>query len=145
MSKSIAVLRSSAESLAKVTTELGEKASWSPMDKGRSALNQVAECALMTGACIGIIQAKAVPAFDWEAFGKAQAELASNAEAALASLATNTEGFVAALEGLSEEEAGVEVTMPWGEVYTLAGLADVIYWNNTYHVGQINYIQTLAA
>ena len=136
-------LRQSAESLTKLINDMGDKAAWSPLDKGRTALNQVAECALMTGACIGIIQAKAVPAFDWEAFGKAQAELEANPEALLAALATNTDGLIAAIEGLSAEDAATEITMPWGATYTLAGLADVNYWNNTYHEGQINYIQTL--
>lgn len=136
-------LRQSAESLTKLITDMGDKAAWSPLDKGRTALNQVAECALMTGACIGIIQAKAVPAFDWEAFGKAQAELEANPEALLAALTTNTDGLIAAIEGLSAEDAATEITMPWGATYTLAGLADVNYWNNTYHEGQINYIQTL--
>ena len=136
-------LRSSAASLAKLINELGDKASWSPLDKGRTALNQVAECALMTGACIGIIQNKAVPNFDWEAFGKAQAELEANPEALLTALSTNTEGLIAAIDGLSAEDGAFEITMPWGATYTLAGLADVNYWNNTYHEGQINYIQTL--
>ena len=143
MSKTSSMLHQSVESLKKATQELGEKASWAPLGKGRTALNQVAECALITGACIGIIQNKAVPEMDWEAFGKAQDALAADADAAYASLISNTEGLIAALEGLSAEDAAIEVTMPWGATYTLAGLADVVYWNNTYHEGQINYISTL--
>ena len=144
MSKNIEAMSHSAESLAKLINAMGEQASWSPMDKGRTALNQVAECALITGAGIGILQAKAVPEFDWAAFTKAQNELAADKDATLAALATNTAGFVAALTGLSAEDAAIEVTMPWGATYTLVGLADLVYWNNTYHEGQINYIQSLA-
>ena len=136
-------VRQSVESLTKLVNELGDKASWSPMDKGRSALDQVGECALITGACTGIIEAKAMPEMDWEAFGKAKAELVANPEALMAALSANTDVFITALEGLSAEDAKIEVTMPWGATYTLAGLANVVYWNNTYHEGQINYIQTL--
>ena len=143
MGNNIKYLKSSAVDLAKLITALGDKASWSPLDKGRTALNQVAECALMTGACVGIIANKAVPNFDWEAFGKAQAELETDTSALLAALADNTEALAAAIEGLSAEDAAFEVTMPWGETYTLAGLADVNYWNNTYHQGQINLIQQM--
>lgn len=143
MASGLAALRSSAEALTTLIGELGDKASWSPLDKGRTALDQVAECALMTGACVGIIQNKAVPSFDWEEFGKAQAALAADPEALLAALKTNTDNLIATIEGLSAEDAAFEVTMPWGATYTLAGLGDVAYWNNTYHQGQINYIQTL--
>jgi hypothetical protein len=137
-------IRQSVESLTKLINGLGEKASWSPLDKGRTALNQVAECALITGACTGVIGAKAAPVeIDWAAFAKAQAELEANPEVLLTTLATNTDAFFVALDGLSAEDAAIEVTMPWGATYTLAGLANVVYWNNTYHEGQINYIQSL--
>ncbi|WP_309722931.1 hypothetical protein [Armatimonas sp.] len=136
-------IRQSVGSLTKLINELGEKASWSPLDKGRTALNQVAECALITGACTGIIGAKAATEIDWAAFAKAQAELEANPEGLLTTLATNTDAFFVALDGLSADDATIEVTMPWGATYTLAGLANVVYWNNTYHEGQINYIQTL--
>lgn len=145
MASELKALKSSAEALAKLIEELGEQAGWSPLGKGRTALNQVAECALMTGACIGIIQNKAVPEFNWEEFGKAQAALEADPVALVAALQTNTDNLIAAIEGLSTEDAAFEVTMPWGAKYSLAGLADVNYWNNTYHQGQINYIQTLAA
>ena len=143
MSRVSTMLNQSVAGLKKATLELGDKASWSPLEKGRTALNQVAECALITGGCIGIIQSKSVPEINWEEFGKAQSALAADSDAAFAALESNTTGLVAALEGLSAEDALVEVTMPWGETYTLAGLADVVYWNNTYHEGQINYIATL--
>ncbi len=143
MSSSTGALKSSAVDLGKLISELGDKASWSPLDKGRTALNQAAECALMMGASIGIIQSKSAPEIDWEAFGKAQSELEANPEALLAALATNSDGLITAIEELSAGDATIEVTMPWGETYTLAGMADLNYWNNVYHIGQINYIQTL--
>lgn len=145
MTKIIAALNNSVTSLTKLTNELGENASWSPLDKGRSALDQVAECALIAGFAAGIIQSKEVPPVDWAAFETAKQGLAADATATLAALAAKTGELTAVLEGLSAEDAAFEVTLPWGEVVTLAGLADVVYWNNTYHEGQINYIQTLVA
>lgn len=143
MSKIIAALNNSVTSLTKLINELGENASWSPLDKGRTALDQVAECALIAGFAAGIIQSKEVPPVDWAAFETAKQGLAADAAATLAALAAKTGELTAVLEGLSADDAAFEVTLPWGEVVTLAGLADVVYWNNTYHEGQINYIQTL--
>lgn len=143
MSKIIAALNNSVTSLTKLINELGENASWSPLDKGRTALDQVAECALIAGFAAGIIQSKEVPPVDWAAFETAKKGLAADSAATLAALAAKTGELTAVLEGLSADDAAFEVTLPWGEVVTLAGLADVVYWNNTYHEGQINYIQTL--
>jgi hypothetical protein len=33
--------------------------------------------------------------------------------------------------------------MPWGEEMTLTEVVMLIYWNNSYHQGQINFISTL--
>lgn len=136
-------IRTSVDTLTKLTTELGEHASWSPMGKGRTALDQIAECALITSFAAGIIRSKSVPPVDWAAFGAAKAELSVNTETALAALAANTETLAGVLETLTEEDAATTVTLPWGEVVSLIGVAGMVYWNNTYHEGQINLIQQM--
>ena len=141
----IGLLKKSVEGLTKATTELGDKATWSPMDKGRTAVNQVAECALITGMVTGILNAKSMPPADMSGFGKAIAEIATSAESVLALLATNTDALCAAVATLTEADHGISVTMPWGTPMTLTEVAMLTYWNNVYHEGQINYIATLAA
>lgn len=133
----------SAHSVEKAARALGDRAGWSPMDKGRTAIDQLAECALITGMVADIVASGSVPTPDWEAYGKAKASL-DTVEAAVAVLHANTDKLRLAYEALAESEGAKTVTMPWGEEYTLLELPSVILWNNTYHEGQINYIDTLA-
>lgn len=141
----IGMLKQSAAALTKATTELGDKAQWSPLDKGRTALHQVGECALITGMTAKLIEAKAMPPVDMSGFGKAIEEIATSPESVLAVLATNTDALCAAVATMTEADGGISVTMPWGQSMTLTEVAMLTYWNNTYHEGQINYIATLLA
>ena len=50
---------------------------------------------------------------------------------------------MAAMRQLPADKADDVVELPWGEKYTLGDLANIVWWNNTYHNGQICYIQTL--
>jgi hypothetical protein len=47
------------------------------------------------------------------------------------------------MRNLPADKADDVVELPWGEKYTLGDLAIIVWWNNTYHNGQICYIQTL--
>ncbi len=138
------LVRKSAADLIKATRSLGDKASWQPLEKGRSAANQVAECALIASFAAGVLATKAVGPMDWEAFNKACAALAADPHAAMETLATNTEALSDAIGALTEADHAATVTMPWDEVLTLPHVAMMVHWNNTYHEGQVNYIQTLA-
>jgi uncharacterized damage-inducible protein DinB len=79
---------------------------------------------------------------DWEAYGATKASL-DTVEKALAALKPATERCVAAMRNLPADKADDVVELPWGEKYTLGELANIVWWNNTYHNGQICYIQTL--
>ena len=140
----IGMLKMSVEGLTKATTALGDKATWSPLDKGRTAVNQVAECALIAGMVTGILNAKSMPPTDMSGFGQAVAEVATSPESVLALLATNTDALCAAVATMTESDYEISVTMPWGNQMTLSEVVMLVYWNNVYHEGQINYISTLA-
>ena len=140
----IGLVKKSVDALTKATTALGDKATWSPLDKGRTAVNQVAECALIAGGVSGILHAKSAESLDMSGFGQAIAALATDAESVLAALATNADSLCAAIATLTEADYAITVQMPWGATYTLSEVAMLVYWNNTYHEGQINYIATLA-
>jgi hypothetical protein len=141
----IGMLKQSVAGLTKATTELGDSAMWSPLDKGRTAVNQVGECALIAGMTAKMIEAKAMPPVDMSKFGEAVAEIATSAENVLSLLATNVDALCAAVAAMTEADHAVSVTMPWGQSMTLTEVAMLNYWNNTYHEGQINYIATLLA
>jgi hypothetical protein len=139
----IPMLRKSAEALTKATNDLGNKATWSPMEKGRTAINQVAECAILTSGAVHAFETGTFPSMDQEAFGAMMTELSGSAEQALAALAQHTEKVCVALGASSAEKLATTVTLPWGTIASLEEVAMMMYWNNTYHEGQINYISTL--
>ena len=52
------------------------------------------------------------------------------------------EELAAALDGLTDEQLGEKRQVFWGES-TVGDLAHFCEWHNTYHSGQLNYIQLL--
>jgi uncharacterized damage-inducible protein DinB len=122
-----------------------DKRDWSPRGNARTALNMVAECAILNGGTIEMIQTRAFLAdFDMTAFNRAKTELAQDENALLSRLHENTEKVAAVIEGVDENDLNVEVAMPWGPM-TLAQVMAYPYWNMSYHEGQINYIASLIA
>jgi hypothetical protein len=120
-----------------------DKQTWKPLDNGRSALEQIAECAVINGWSAQVFRDRAVPPFDGEAFGGACAAL-DTADKAVAALRANTETLVAAIGSTPDDALQTQVQFPWDESpCSLADAVLVAYWNMTYHIGQINYIQTL--
>ena len=142
MDRLIRGIESSVVELEKELLKLGEHATWSPLDKGRTAVDQVAECALITDWVAQTLEDCALAPMDWEAYGTTKASL-DTVEKALSALKPATERCIAALRQLPAEKADDIVELPWGEKVTLGELANLVWWNNTYHNGQICYIQTL--
>ena len=142
MDRLIRGIESSVVELEKELLKLGEHATWSPLDKGRTAVDQVAECALITDWVAQTLEDFTLAPMDWEAYGTSKASL-DTPEKALGALKPASERCIAALRQLPSEKSGDVVELPWGENYTLGELANIVWWNNTYHNGQICYIQTL--
>ena len=142
MDRLIRGIESSVVELEKELLKLGEHATWSPLDKGRTAVDQVAECALITDWVAQTLEDFTLAPMDWEAYGTSKASL-DTPEKALGALKPASERCIAALRQLPSEKAGDVVELPWGENCTLGELANIVWWNNTYHNGQICYIQTL--
>jgi len=136
-------VKASVHRLDQAARALGDKATWSPMDKGRTALDQVAECALINGMIADILISRADPVADWEAYGKAKAAL-DTLDKAIGVLHETLGKLEGAYLALPEEAEQTQITMPWGKQYTLVDLPSIALWNNTYHEGQINYIGTLS-
>lgn len=124
-----------------------EKQQWKPPSDGRSAHEQVLECAVINGMAAKIFTDQAFPNFetmDWGGmFGKAAAQN-DTTEKLIATLEKATADLVAATKAFPADKLGEMVTVPFdGSVHTWAEVIFFPYWNMTYHEGQINYIQLL--
>ena len=120
-----------------------DRRSWSPMDKGRTALDQVAECAILAGSTADLIGTrKWTMGEDFSAFIKAKDELAQDWNAVQALLTTNVAKVIEAIRDVPDEDLTVSIAMPWGPM-TLDHILAYPYWNMSYHEGQINYIASM--
>ena len=120
-----------------------DKQTWSPLDQGRTVVNQIAECALITSFVASTISGQAMPEFDGAAYEAGMAGL-NTLDAAIAALDTSAAELNAAISEFPTDELDTKITMPWfEEPQSFTDIFFIAYWNNTYHIGQINYIQTL--
>ena len=133
-----------ADDLAAAFLRLPEdKRGWSPEGKGRTALDQVAECAILNGYTAELIQTRTWQP-DWlGTFPAAKAEAAGQGwEALHARLHENTDRVTAAIAAVPDEALAEEVQL-FGRTMALAEILARSYWNMTYHEGQIVYIASL--
>jgi hypothetical protein len=137
------LVRKSAADLIEAARALGDKVTWSVNDKGRTAADQIAECALLSTFGAQTLAEKACPPMEMDRYNAAKAALAADPTAAMKALADNTEALSKAIRALNPEDHAHAVTMPWGNAMTLSEVALLIHWNNNYHQGQVNFIQTL--
>lgn len=120
------------------------KPSWNPMEEGRSALDQVAECALIGESLPGIIANRKMPDFTAEMMEQFDRDKRSmDLQTATSRLREATAKLCEAIR--ATPDADLLESMPfWGpEPWTVAAVLNFHNWNMVYHVGQVNYIQTL--
>ena len=140
----VEVTRKAAEDLIAAVEGLpAEKRAWRPLEKGRSAADQAAECAILNGSTAKILWEREWDRdFSFEQYERDRAELARDWEAVKAVLRENTEKVIAAIEGFPPEEMAGEVAAPWGPM-PFTRVLSYPYWNMSYHEGQVNYIASL--
>lgn len=120
-----------------------EKWTWSPGGNARTAIDQVAECALVNSGFAQVIAARAWPdGYSMETFNRDHAALATQPDKALALLEEGAEKLAAAIAGVPDEELLKEVQMAWGPM-PLEHMIGHGYWNMSYHEAQINYIAAI--
>jgi hypothetical protein len=121
-----------------------DKQDWKPLDAGRSALSQVQECAVINGFFASILRDRTVPEMPWEAYQAACAALDTPAKAAEA-LTASGPVLADAIVSFPDDMIDDTVTLPFGDgmVMTYTQIMFVAYWNMTYHIGQVAFIQTL--
>lgn len=120
-----------------------DKRNWSPDGDARTALDQMAECAVLNGHTADLIQTRQWQS-DWmETFFRAKAEtVAQGWEPMQARLEENTDRVIAVIRAVPDADLGIEIKMPWTS-QTLAETLSYPYWNMSYHQGQINYLASM--
>ncbi len=122
-----------------------DKRNYSPGGAARTALDMVAECALLNGITAQVVvERKMLANFDYNEFTQTKATLARQPEVLHTLLQSSTEKFIAAIESVPTDDLGVEVELPWGKM-TIAQILAYPYWNMSYHEGQIYYIGSTLA
>lgn len=132
------------EGLIRQAEALGDKAVWAP-EGGRTALDQVAECAIICGHMPDVLKARTMPDFTPEMIQEFETTKAGLAtlEVASALLRENNAKLVDHIRGMSDENLSGTMKF-WGpEPWNAADVADYHRWNMVYHTGQICYMQTL--
>ncbi len=113
---------------------------WSAGGDARSALDMVAELAILNGTTANTIQRRAFPVdFDFKAYASDKDELAQDWARLQAMLHQNAARVAEVIRAVPDEELSLEIQTPFGPM-TLTQLSSYPYWNAIYHEGQINFI-----
>lgn len=117
-----------------------DKLNWKPMENGRSVLDQFAECAaspeIMKRALSG-------QGYNYLEEDTAKRKSLTTLEAAEQALRSGNQRLMTMIRELPDSRLSEKVNLPWGDTWSLCEIANMHYWNLVYHIGQINYIQTL--
>jgi hypothetical protein len=91
-----------------------DKRNWAPAETSRSALDQLAECAILNGQAVEMLHSRQWPTdFDMDDYMREKAELARDENAAIALLDENTAKVCEAIRALPDEDLNLEIQMPW--------------------------------
>ena len=119
-----------------------DKRGWSPGEKSRTALDQVAECAILNEYTAELIQTRTWQA-DWFAdFPAAKVKAAQDWGTLQARLQESAARVAAAIADVPDAALADEIQL-FGRTMALAEVMARSYWNMTYHEGQIVYIGSL--
>jgi len=122
-----------------------DKRGWSPMGDARTALNQMAECAILNGSSAETIKmmkfAISGGGSMQDYFARRDA-LAADWIACKALFEENTANVITAISEAADKDLDVQVEMPWGAM-PLAQIIAYPFWNMCYHEGQVNYIASM--
>jgi hypothetical protein len=121
---------------------------WSPMGAARSVMSQVAECAVAPRLQIQIIEGapeEAVMDAYHANLRDIERLMQGTLDQAYAVAVPQTQALARVLRSYPSDRLEEERILPFngGMTRTQADLLFIPYWNLCYHIGQINYIQTL--
>ena len=135
--------QNAADELIKAFLNLPEdKRDWSPDDKARTPINQMAECAILNGSTAELIKSKIWPETGYQAYMSEMKRVSESWPTLEELLLKNTARLIATIKEVPDSELEVPIDMPWGAKAT----HEIImypHWNMSYHLGQINYIASI--
>ena len=138
------MLRRNGNALGDAAKALGDHIVWKPLDKGRSGLDQVLECAGFAFLTKQIFEAQAMIPIDFAQLEAMKAEY-DTPEKALGLLDQTFEELANAIEAFPDAKMGEKLVLPFmnNAERSFTEIAMMTHWNTVYHEGQINYIETL--
>ena len=138
------MVRTSAGALGKAASALDDKFTWSPLDKGRSAHDQVLEVAGLFLIAKQTVESGELPPLDRSAHIQSM-QTFDTPQKALKQLEDAADLLAIAVEVAPMERLATVVTLPFGGGMdkTIAEVVLMCYWNTVYHEGQVNYVSTL--
>lgn len=124
-----------------------DRRDWQPSETSRSALHQLQEVAMVPDFYLRLLESGEMPPMDDHArqrTAEIRAGLADY-EACRQAVMASTAKLCLAIKDFPDERLDEEVSLPFGGgmMMTMAELLALHAWNTTYHLGQINYIQTM--
>lgn len=123
-----------------------DKLDWTPVPSAKSALRVAAHTALYAGRFAEMVNARSTPKPDnleeWIAKNEAEEIAIRSREEVERVFREGTAAFVAALDGLSDEEIESELPTGHGGTFPMKHLMGLAGWHATLHAGQIDYLQT---
>lgn len=114
---------------------------WHPEETGRAVSEQIAECHSLNRSILNALRKRAAPEFLQEYDGS---DDSGDFATALSKFLDESELLAREIELFPVDMLDDSVAMPWqGETErTFSWLIGLPYWNMTYHLGQLNYLQT---
>ena len=120
-----------------------DKRDWSPEGRGRTALDQVAECAILAGYTAELIHIRTWSSSNFDAFAHAKSHAVSQEWDVLhAMLQKGASSVITAILAVPDDTLGDEIELPWSKM-ALTDVMALPYWNMSYHLGQINYVASM--
>jgi len=124
-----------------------DKLEWKPLDNGRSCLDQLQECAQAPTWFLPMLETRQTQQLDPAMYEEARAARREwdTLEKCEEVCKANTAKLLDVIRNYPDEDLSTEIAHPFapGETIKLAHVMLWHYWNMVYHLGQINYIQTL--
>lgn len=136
-------LKASADLITAYLRIPADKREWSPSETSRSAVDQLAECALLNGFTDATIKTHVMTGGNMDEYFRIKAQTVKlSFDELKEKLATNTAGVAESIKTLPERDLSIVIDMPWGPM-TLEQMITYPMWNMNYHEAQINYIASI--
>lgn len=144
----IRLTQQQAESFIKNIRAIPEdKLNWSVEGAGRTPMDMLQEIAQAPGFAIPMLTNKACPPFDPESWGKAMEARKAwvTVDQCEAIMNENLEKLYAVIKDYPDADLPFEIDLPFveGLRQSMADIMAYPYWNLSYHLGQICFVQIL--